>query len=208
MNELTTQNENFKISPNFKVRDWKIARDDNNWQTMVNIFHDRLNGRYLKPIKLIAKDADIGEFSGFSILSLDCLVIETLHQFYNGLPETKQGKGEVESAFVNFFIQSEFFNDSFTRETARIFYLHFRCGLLHQAQTKEKSLIKINQKSMVSIVTTSHDDGLIVDRMKFHDALENEINCYMKLLEENKDDVLRKNFIKKINCICNLPDNQ
>ena len=85
----TLNHDDLSISPKYKVSDWVIARDINNWILMTNIFNDRIEGRYLKPIRLIASDSDIGEFSGFSILAIDCLIIETLNQFYLGLDETR-----------------------------------------------------------------------------------------------------------------------
>ena len=78
-----------KISPRFSKSHWQKACHEGDWKKMVKIFKDRIEGRFLKPIRLIAADLDIGEFSGFSILALDCLIIETLNQFYHGIDETE-----------------------------------------------------------------------------------------------------------------------
>ena len=163
---------------------------------MTSIFNDRLEGRFLKPIRLIECDQHISNFSGFSILALDCLIIETLRQFYDGTDESKN----VGNSFINFLTNSEFFKTCFSKATAQIFYRHFRNGLLHQAQTKKKSLIRIGQKSMVVKV----NDGLIVDRKLFHSGIEDEINQYQHRLHDSENKDLRENFIKKMNYICNL----
>lgn len=194
------------ISPKFRVSHWLEALNKENWGEMTSIFIDRIESRFLKPIRLIEKDKTIGEFSGFAILALDCLIIETLHQFYEGIDETI---GEHRKAFWRFFKQSKYFCSSFSRRKAFVFYSHFRCGILHQAQTKNKSLVRIGQDRMIDTVTNIVSDGLIVDREKFHRAIENEINSYIdKLRSVNpKYSDLKNNFIKKMNFICGIDDN-
>src|SRR5689334_14664061 len=135
----------FAISPSFNASHWRalnlqdeVSKD---WTTAVDIFADRINGRFLKPIEAIENhdDIEIALFSGFAILALDCLIIETLHQFYSGSNETQ---GKHEDAFWDFFKSSARFNE-FDELKARMFYSHYRCGLLHQAQTKRRSKIRI-----------------------------------------------------------------
>ena len=184
-----------EISPSYTDIDFKVARDDEKWEEMVVIFYDRLEGRFLKPIRLIENDMNIGMFSGFSILALDCLIIETLQQFYEGTIQSKN----VGDSFKNFLLQSKFFKFNFDKTKARTFYLDFRNGLLHQAQTKNRSLIQIKPKNMV----TEIEGGLIINRKLFHRAIEDEINNYKKLLISGEDKIKRKNFIKKMNFICN-----
>jgi hypothetical protein len=191
------------ISPKYRKHHWQMALNDDDWETMVAIFKDRLEGRFLKPIRLIENDTENGEFSGFSILALDCLIIETLHQFYEGINETKRYKNE--EAFCNFFNDSEYFRDYFDTDSASTFYKHYRCGLLHQAQTKGKSIIRIDQDTMVKAINKSEKlIGLIINRLLFHKALEDEINAYLSKLISGGDEnsTLRKNFIKKMNFIC------
>jgi len=191
---------NLSISPEYRVNDWVNARDTDDWDTMVKIFIDRIESRYLKPVRLIAKDNKLGEFSGFSILAIDCLIIETLNQFYNGQDETT---GPHRQAFWNFFKQSDYFKNHFSQEKAFTFYSHYRCGILHQAQTKSKSVVRIDQKEMIQTVTPEVSDGLIVDRAKFHKALEDEVSSYIQKLKDGHAD-LRANFIIKMNFICDV----
>ncbi|WP_411726686.1 hypothetical protein [Methyloglobulus sp.] len=193
------------ISPTYRKKHWQQAHENNDWDTMVAIFQDRIEGRFLKPVRLIAKDDDIGEFSGFSILALDCLIIETLYQFYSGLDETE---GEHKKAFWNFFKSSEFFKDHFSRKKAFTFYSHYRCGIVHQAQTKGKSVVRKDQSGMIQSVENDISKGLIVDRRLFHKALEQEISSYMDKLKKggNENSDLRNNFLKKMNIICGIPE--
>ena len=198
--------ENISISPKYRKNDWQQALSKKDWRKMVEIFEDRIESRFLKPIRLIANDPYIGEFSGFSILALDCLIIETLNQFYSGLDETE---GKHDEAFWNFFKKSEFFRGHFSRKKAFTFYSHYRCGILHQAQTKKKSVVRMDQNTMIQSVEKDISIGLIVDRSRFHEALENEISSYIEKLKIGGNDEshsLRSHFIKKMNIICGIPN--
>jgi hypothetical protein len=196
--------EDISISPKYRKSHWEEAVANNDWERMVEIFQDRMEGRFFKPIRLIAKDCVIGEFSGFSILAIDCLIIETLNQFYSGLDETE---GLHKMAFWKFFKNSDFFKGHFSRKKAFTFYSHYRCGILHQAQTKKKSVVRIDQSTMIQPVGKDISEGLIVDRALFHKALEQELSSYMERLKRggNENCELRANFIKKMNIICGIP---
>ena len=65
-------------------------KDSPGWKTAIDIFEDRVEGRFLKQIEILAgkNDGKIREFSGFAIIALDCLLIETLRQFYRGSKRT------------------------------------------------------------------------------------------------------------------------
>ena len=196
--------EDISISPKYRKSHWEEALANNDWKRMVEIFQDRIEGRFFKPIRLIANDCVIGEFSGFSILALDCLIIEILNQFYSGLDETE---GLHKMAFWKFFKNSDFFKGHFSRKKAFTFYSHYRCGILHQAQTKKKSVVRIDQSTMIQSVGKDISEGLIVDRALFHKALEQELSSYMERLKRggNENCELRANFIKKMNIICGIP---
>jgi hypothetical protein len=190
------------ISPNYRVSDWRRAEADSDWQAMTQIFCDRINGRFLKPIELIESDREIGQFAGFSIMALDCLLIETLHQFYLGKDETPK---DHKRQFWLFFKESNNFKQHFTRKIAETFYSHVRCGLLHQAQTKGKTLIQVNKEKMIELAIPDNPrQGLIVDRKKFHSALKQEFTEYIaKLKRGSEADInLRHNFKAKMGLIC------
>lgn len=57
------------------------------WKSAVEVFADRFNGRYMAQVMAMRNHVDvpIREWSGFAIIAIDCLVIETLGQFYRGL---------------------------------------------------------------------------------------------------------------------------
>jgi len=84
----------------------------------------------------------------------------------------------------------------------QLFYWHFRCGILHQAQTKVQSRVRFDETVMVAFADNAdHSQGLIVDRDKLHDALVAEIDAYKTLLLAGADQQKRQNFIKKMDFI-------
>lgn len=199
----------FAISKKYKNIDWinlNLTDDVNkDWSIGISIIEDRFKSRFFNHINLIKND----EFSGFLTLSIDCLLIETLMQFYLGIENTEINyRGEQWKSFKDFLINSKHFNTDFsTLKKCKIFYQHFRCGLLHQAQTKHKSRIKINQSNFVVLANpTNIDEGLIIDRKQFHNKLILEFEDYIQRLRDNKDNFqgqnLRIKAIDKMNLIC------
>jgi gamma-glutamylcyclotransferase (GGCT)/AIG2-like uncharacterized protein YtfP len=151
-------------------------------------------------------------------MSIDCLLVETLNQFYKGIENTdKEYKAKNWETFRDFFQQSPFFQDFFAPSQSfsdpdeeraisksGIFYDQVRCGLLHQAETKELSKINFRDFSaMVKHVDSSYPaKGIIVNRVLFHNALVQEFERYKKRLSDISETQLRENFIAKMNMIC------
>jgi len=152
------------ISPHYLASDWKAlymrTSPTPDWAKAVRILGDRLNGRYLEPIKSMReqKDPAIRESCGFTVVAIDCLLIETLGQFYHGFDETPgrndkklNPQGLFHGDFYVQFLQDigTLATDFDTDEKRKLFYKHFRCGILHQAQTKKKSRVRIDEPEMV-----------------------------------------------------------
>jgi len=202
-------NENIYISPHYRKEDWRkldLTKAENpDWKVAVEIFLDRINGRFLVPIDRMINypEWEVSEFSGFVVIAIDCLLIETLNQFHRGENETS---GDHSKAFWEFFKRSKFFKEEFNiRRKAEIFYGHFRCGLLHQAQTKQLSRIRIDMPNMVQESREGDlPSGLIIDRNRFHQALLSEIDDYANRLKSplgESDFALRRKFLDKMSFI-------
>ena len=199
----------FKISNKHYNYNWTdldlIDDNSNNWSDGITIINDRFDSRFFNQLDKIKDD----EFSGFVIMSVDCLLIETLMQFYLGVDSTETNySGDHWKAYKDFFKQSNHFKTDFkTNNICKIFYQQFRCGLLHQAQTKQKSLIKIYQSDFLAFADTSDiRKGLIIDRIQFHQKLILEFNDYIKKLLDNENNFkgqnLRLKAIAKMGLIC------
>lgn len=200
----------FKISKKYNSSDWStlglVINDDKNWDKAAEIIKDRFDSRFFNHISLIEKK----EFSGFLIMSIDCLIIETLMQFYLGVSDTETSYPRNQmKAFEDFFEYSPHYNSDFdTPDKRQEFYRQFRCGLLHQAEVKKKSLIKIRQPDLLTLVNNNSSEGLIINRKKFHEQLLLEFNDYLEKLKNNqtnfKGENLRDKAILKMNIICRV----
>ena len=182
------------ISPNYQVSDWAALdlTKQMGWVKAVAILHDRMNGRFFNIVKRIQGD----DFSGFAVLALDCLLIESLQQFKEGVHTTPPLRGG--EYFEKFLTQTSFGNH-FNRSTARKFYDQFRCGILHQAEIKKTSKVL---RYGVLVRLTPDGEGLIINREKFHAELRRAFAAYLRELRVGADRQLRDNFKKKMGYIC------
>ena len=198
----------FSISKKFSNQYWfdlnLSSQNSENWLLGIEVIEDRFNTRFFQHIDKIKSD----EFSGFLTISIDCLLIETLMQFYLGVDNTEDCYDRNWKTFKDFLKNSIYFRTEFkTNRICKTFYSHFRCGLLHQAQTKSKSLIKICRENMLEIINPENITyGLIIDRNQFHSNLVNEFNSYIEKLKNNetnfKGENLREKAILKMDLIC------
>jgi len=120
------------ISPQYTVDDYRnlTFSPEDEWQKAIDIFKDRIRGRFLKPISCIEGYT----YAGFAVLALDCLLIETLQQFREGVSSTPSRQSGT--FFIRFLTETSF-GSYFTKEISEMFYQQIRCGILHQAEIKE-----------------------------------------------------------------------
>ena len=215
-----------KISPNFFQKDWTdldLSKNNiENWNKAIEIFKDRIEGRYFEQIKVLDENRNrtIGLFSGFAIMSLTCLLIETLEQFWTGNVQTsrKSKTGKKENClikllgatkdeisndaltFFSFFQRSDKLKAIFdTPEKANIFYTKVRCGLLHQGQTKGKSLIHIRKSEpmIMWIDENKIEDGLSIHRRLFVKEVRAVYEKYISELENPNNLNFRRQTLEK-----------
>lgn len=233
-----SENKEIKISPNFYQQDWidldlsKDKKDD--WSKAIEIFKDRIEGRYFKQIQALDenKDRHIGLCSGFAIMSLTCLLIETIEQFWSGNISTSKGKAPNNQrtffsrfwrkitlykgnsinkeewyyisndsvTFYRFFQRSENLKSFFdTEQKADVFYNQIRCGLLHQGQTKGKSLIHIrkNEPILKWINEKEIKDGISIQRRLFIKEVRIIYDNYITELEKPNNLNFKKKTLEK-----------
>ena len=190
--------EPMRISPKYNVEHWKaldFSKEDG-WQKAIDIFEDRIQGRFLNIIDTI----ESREYAGFAVLALDCLLIETLQQFREGKSETPSRKSE--EYFIRFLTETSF-KQFFDSRIARMFYYQIRCGILHQAEVRESSLVLI-QKETPLVSKTVDRKGLVINRKLFHTQLVNEFEKYLSLLRDSSNSELRHKLKKKMDYICRI----
>jgi hypothetical protein len=181
------------ISPKYKAQHWQDLefRSEDDWEKAVRIFDDRIKGRFLTFVDKVARY----DFSGFVVLAIDCLLIETLMQFQEGVRETPPRKHQ--EYFVTCLTGKHF---GLSNKQAETFYKHFRNGILHQAEIKGTSKTKRGDYPLVS--DTTDGNGLIINRDLFHGCLLLLYDDYKAKLADPSQIELRKKFRIKMDIIC------
>lgn len=175
----------------FKKINLRVASKNEDWNKAINIFKNRISGRYFNAIDIMIEDRNIIE-GGFVIMALNCLLIETLFQFVNGYDVTPSGNKENHSNFL-----CECFDVD--KSIGHKFYKDIRCGILHSAQTKNGSQLTFDNEYVIKM---EDDKTLRVDIINFTAVLRAYYLKYIEDLNKNCDDTIRFNFIKKMNYIC------
>jgi len=185
-----------RLVPGSDVACWEAA--------FHNYFQARISLRYLDPIALIQKYST-KEGEGFSIVAIHCTLVEFLESTMQGrnyrYPKKGQGRGRFEyfesgPLFVDFLSKRQPFNKTFNPTLAQDFYKNVRCGLLHEARTKNGWLIRA--KSPTGAIVDAKQR--ILFRNNFHDALLQFVEWYGKALVTDTD--IQAAFLRKFSSLC------
>lgn len=191
---MATELRPLAISPNFTSSEWislsQLSSAD--WLTAIQILRDRLEGRYFRFLHHLIEDPH----SGFIVLSVDCLLAETLAQFRAGFTSGDSRRGR----FIKQFLAGPRFHHHFDEQARTRFYEDIRCGLLHQAEAKQMWLVRRNQPEMLQKVET--ESGYIIDVQKFHAAVHDSFEDYCEELLDPSCVELRSNLWIKMDDIC------
>jgi len=195
------------------TEDWKIIRQQlidsganaGLWSMVVNEYYQkRLDDRYLKPIKTLQLYGKL-QGEGFSIVTIQCSLIEFLESTIQGKNYRYVRKGETlgtyeysssQKVFVDFLTSRFPFSNEFKPDLATDFYINVRCGLLHEARTKNGWRIKA--KCPTTIIVNPNDK--IVFRDNFQAALIEFIETYKPDLLGRPD--YKEAFIRKFDSLC------
>jgi hypothetical protein len=200
-----------RISRNYSTSNWNAllldSDDSPDWPNGIDIIQDRFISRYFEHLDKIVSS----HTSGFVVMSVCCMLIETMVQFQLGVNESSDVPiyaGNQRRVFSDFFMKSDSFKSDFNRvNICNRFTTDFRNGLLHQSQTKNKSQIRICQSKMVTKVDPSNlRKGLIIDRNRFYKALRAEFDSYIERLKASDtnflNESLKENAKLKMDLIC------
>jgi hypothetical protein len=135
---------------------------------------------------------------GFSVMALNCLLIETLLQFKKGWDETQNSNSGEYSRFL-----TEEFPDIFINITlAKKFYGDIRCGILHSAQTKNGSQLTINKEYVVKFIDSSRGRSISVDVAGISRIIRDYFYEYVEKIKDCSNEDERYNFLQKMKCLC------
>jgi len=190
----TDSQSDFWISPRYKASQWRALRldthDEADWLKAVNIVEDRIKGRFVRWIDSIV----VERFSGFAVVALDCLLIETLIGFMTGEPS--RGPDALLTKKVG--------NDElkFTEEQAQQFRESVRNGVIHDAETRSGWIIRPGKPD--GQILTINGGSIALNRDAFHSALKRELQVWLGKLRSGDDEMLRKNMKKRMEQIIEI----
>ena len=181
-----------EIAPKFTDAHWKALdlTKERDWLRAIDAFRLRIVERFLKPARTMLSLPR----SGFAILALDSLLVETLQQAIKGAQHTPQGGASV---YFKAFLKRPAFRGAFNDTSAELFRDTIRNGILHQAEVKASSLIR---RDGPVVQVTASGDGIIVNPLLFHCCLEDAFQDYIEDLKQ-PGSALRKTFRDKMEFI-------
>jgi len=197
--------DDMEIAPGYTVGDWKaLALGDASspdWQRAIDIFETRIRRRFIEPVDvLIAHEIGLerGAF-GFAILAIDCLLIESLQGFREGVTDHTGKSGALIRKFLA--ERAEFKALFSSEQIAGDFYKHYRCALLHSGQTDGDFRVR-RSGQMIQFV---EGKGVDLNRTAFHEAVKRELDRYLDELRAGSDTNLRNSFRMKMDAVCGIP---
>lgn len=187
------------------MRDRLTAGEAKAWEDAFSeFFQTRLDLRYLRPIQIL-QSHDTYQGEGFTILAVQCSLVEFLESTTQGINYRYRIKGQAmgefeysssKKVFIEFLSTRHPFNEIFSRDAANDFYTNVRCGLLHEARTKNGWRIWAE-----AVDDRIADVGSrIVYRNGFQQALLTYIENYRRRLLLEPE--LQRAFIRKYDDIC------
>ncbi len=192
------------ISPKYSRRYYlkfglNLDSSEEVWKEAVDIFSDRIKGRYLESISKLIEDNKENDFAAMSLI---CLLIDTFMQFRLGIPQSEtRASGDNYIRFM-----SKYFNLNYWE--ANRFYVDIRCGLLHSAETKNGSFLDPvhyeNARAIKSFRIGENNNIktiLIVNVPSLYNKLINYFNEYCEELMDCNNTECRENFIRKMDNI-------
>jgi hypothetical protein len=170
------------ISPHYRLSDWRQLdfHQKTSWLKAIDIVEDRIRGRFIDWVDSIADK----RFSGFAVIALDCLLLETIYGFQSG--RASEGRCCVYEAFLT---GSKHFG--FDRKTARLFCENIRNGLIHDTETRKKWLIEQTQPPG-KIIEQDSEGNFVLNRSLFHCALKAEFSEWISQMRAGDADARKK----------------
>ena len=170
----------------YSIDDYHKDFRQGNKKRIAQFLLDRFKERYIEPFKNNKKK------NGFSMMTVACLMIEALESFYQGFEDTKS---KSKDCFVSFFKHCDELKEF--RGLEEEFYYNVRCGILHQAETRNGW--KISRKKDIPLLS---ETTRTINATKFLNQLEKYLTVYCyKLVNSNLVDKLWKKFEIKMNAI-------
>lgn len=198
------------IADNYKLSDYlgitlTMQSSELEWEKAINIFIARMQGRYFDAINKLSNNGNRTAMQkyGFSIMCIQCLLIDTLVKFRYGPTVSERGTRtynfENKKKFTRFL--KEIFFEDFNSNMAVRFYEDIRCGIMHFGTTKRNSRLTYDSDCLI---TEIEDGNISVDINILEEKLEQYFQQYIKEIKLENQTEMRENFIIAMNYICNI----
>jgi len=216
-----------------EIQEWKNLRVNLNqdysyndeWEKAIKLFGIRLNRKFLKPVQTIIDNQTL-EGEGFTIVTVQCSLIEMLSAFRKGeiyihKKKTASPKFEYNKSkkmFTSFLKTANIFKDIFWQSDkttpsfdADDFYTSVRCGLMHEARTKNNWFINAAPKTIKvkteTLFLQQKGDKKVIYRTILHHRLLSYLTDYQNELRQTDKDgkKLRKYFARKLDHLFEIP---
>jgi hypothetical protein len=181
-----------KLSPRYTEKHWNDAfAGGEDWDTAINIVQDRIKGRWLDSADRLLDEPH----SGFAIIALDCIVLESVWGFMNGkaVPHGKEQQVYQELLTGRAFGLSPELSEKF-RDLVRN-------GIMHDAETRNQWLIE-KTVPRDTIAQQTENGDYVLNRTKFHGALTAVFDDWVAKLQRG-DAALRGKMRDRMNGIIN-----
>lgn len=202
---------------------------NDHWKEIIERFGVRIEDFYFGPINRV-KDPNQLKGEGFTILTIQCALIEMFAAFKNGKIHKynkKEGDPEytyrkADESFLAFLhSESIFENHFYTVEngeklvdlpfSATDFYNQVRCGLMHEARTKGEWVINAKKTykgdETVFLTRDPIHSRIRIDRTVLNNQLKKYFKGYLESLSQSSEDGqrLRRLFARKLDHLYDLP---
>jgi hypothetical protein len=213
---------------------WTVTRKEldnsyqfrDTWKTVIDRFESRINDYYFNPIEKV-KDPNKLKGEGFTILTIQCALIEMFASFKVGKIHNHRKRGNnplfeykgSHECFIPFLHSEPIFENHFFNNlnepdkpfVANEFYDKVRCGLMHEARTKEEWVINAKAKydgtETIFITQNTVTGKISVDRNILNKQLRKYFKDYLTKLSENSitGGALRRLFARKLDHLYDIP---
>ncbi|MDW7774497.1 MAG: hypothetical protein SCH71_16555 [Desulfobulbaceae bacterium] len=175
-----------------QVEEWLKDKQANK-KYLSSFVYDRLYGRYIKPFDFENKAHPDRYKNGFTIMANCCLLIEAYASFREKSFTDTNGKSErcfgwfflTENRFIDFSKNGLPLTDYLNKKgklnntgVPRDFYINVRCGIMHNAETR-------NGWKILRRGSFYDEKSKTINAVKFMNRLKNTLVDYKKTLEDS-----------------------
>lgn len=180
--------------------EFEVNSPEEVWEKVIDIFIDRINSRFFYAIDKLMENKDRYEMLkyGFAIMTLQCSLIDTFAKFRYG------SNKQTERFYM--FLKEYLINNIDEEEKQNItskFYKDIRCGLVHSGSTENMSGLSCDALNLITTMKNGNKEFISVDIFIMDKELRKYFKEYINKLR-NKDEEIRKNFVKIMNHVCKV----